>query len=267
MSKGPALNDFVAQMQKGLARTNRFFVAMPSDTPDKMIGMFCESTQLPASTMLTAPSKVFGEVREVAYERQFEPINMTFYVDSDFHVKEYFDKWHESIINPYTRAGNYYENYVKPIEIWVHNTEDKRTYAVALSECYPKSVSAVQLDYGSKEIMKLQVTMQYRNWKAVAGAAAASEAALANINNPPVIPGMGAGDPFQAIDLNMIVGDAMTTMFADSGLQGYVNDFKGFQNQFNSTVNSYKDQATAYKSKAQSVVKDKVGSYLGGLFG
>ena len=263
MSQGPVLRDFVASMQKGLARTNRFFVKMPADTPDKMVGMFCENVQLPGSTMLTTPSKVFGESREVAYERQYEPINMSFYVDSDFKVKEYFDKWQESIINPYTRAGNYYDSYVKPIEIWVHNTEDKRTYAVSLTECYPKSVSAVQLDYGSKDIMKLQVTMQYRNWKAVAGEAAASEAALANINNPPVIPGSNGADPFQAINLDMIVGDAMQNLFADSGLQGFVNDFNGFQD----SLNSYQNAAQSYKSAAQSIARDPIGSYLGGSVG
>jgi hypothetical protein len=260
MSQGPGLNAFLAQMQKGLARTNRFFVVMPSDTPDKMIGMFCENAQLPGSTLLTTPSKVFGESREVAYERQYEPINMSFYVDADFKVKEYFDKWHDSVIDPHTRAGNYYENYVKPIEIWVHNTQDKRTYAVALTECYPKSVSAVQLDYGSKELMKLQVVMQYRNWKAVAGEAAASEAALANINNPPVIAG---GDTFQALNLDAIVGNAMGSLFADSGIQGFVNDFNGFQ----SSLNSYQNAAQSYKSAAQSIARDPVGSYLGGSIG
>ena len=44
-------------------------------------------------------------------------------------------------------------------------------------ECYPKAVSAIQMDYGSKDLMKIQVTMQYKNWRGVAGEAAASESA------------------------------------------------------------------------------------------
>jgi hypothetical protein len=35
-------------------------------------------------------------------------------------------------------------------------------------ECYPKSIGAIQMDYSSKEIMKLNVVMQYRNWSSSA---------------------------------------------------------------------------------------------------
>ena len=244
MSQAPLLQDFVAEMQKGVARSNRYFVVMPD--ADRMIGLFCENTQLPGSTILTTPSKIFGESREVPYERSYEPITMSFYVDSDFKVKEYFDNWHNSIFDPYTRAGNYYEEYVKPIEIWVHNVEDKRTYALSLYECYPKSVSAVSLDYGSKELMKLQVTMQYKYWRAVAGEAAASESALANIDNPPVL---ADGDTFAALDMDNILGDLVGNYFSDSGMSSYVNQFNSFQDSLN------------------SFAKDPVGSYLGGSFG
>jgi len=246
MSQAPLLQDFVAEMQKGLARTNRFFVLLPGKETGKLMGMFCENVQLPSSTILTSPSRIFGEVREVPYERSYEPINMSFYVDSDFQVKKYFDDWHNSIFDQYNKSGKYYEEYAKQIEIWVHNVEDKRTYAVTLNECYPKSIGAIQLDYGSKEIMKVQVTMQFKNWRAVAGNAAASESALANINNPPV---QAEGDTFAELDLNNLVQGLMD----NGGLSGYLNDFQSFQNDLQSQV-----------SGLQSFAKDPVGSYLGG---
>lgn len=264
MSQAPQLKDFTAQMTKGLARTNRFFVKMPGDDNDQMIGMFCENVQLPGSTMLTTPSKIFGEAREIAYERQYEPINMSFYVDSQFRVKEFFDKWHDSIFDPYTRAGNYYTKYVRPMEIWVHNTEDKRTYAIALEECYPKSIGAIQMDYGSKEIMKLQVTMQFKYWRAIAGEAAASESALANITNPPVVAG---GDTFEALDTVNLFG----SYFQSSGFgipQDFLSDFNGFQGQLNAIQNfNVNDAISGAKSSAKQQAKDQVNSYLGGLFG
>jgi hypothetical protein len=253
MSQAPLLQDFVAEMQKGVARSNRYFVVMPNrnnsssyTSGNKLLGLYCENTQIPGSTILTSPSKIFGETREVPYERSYEPINMSFYVDSDFKVKEYFDDWHNSIFDPYTRAGNYYEEYVSNIELWVHNVEDKRTYALTLFECYPKAISPIQLDYGSKELMKLQVTMQYKYWRAVAGEAAASESALANIDNPPVL---ADGDVFAALDMDNILGNLVTNYFQDSGMSSYVNQFNSFQDSFN------------------SFAKDPVGSYLGGSLG
>ena len=250
MSQAPLLQDFVAQMQKGVARSNRYFVVMPNrnntsggDTSgNRLLGLYCENTQIPGSTILSTPSKIFGEPREMPYERSYEPINMSFYVDSDFQVKDYFDSWHESIFDPYTRAGNYYEEYVSNIELWVHNVEDKRTYALTLFECYPKAISPIQLDYGSKELMKLQVTMQYKYWRAVAGEAAASESALANLDNPPVL---AEGDTFAALDMSNILGN----YFSNSGLSGYVNQFNSFQDSLN------------------SFASDPVGSYLGGSLG
>ena len=48
------------------------------------------------------------------------------------------------------------------MEIQVQNLEDKVKYKVKLFECYPKSVSSVQMDYSNKDVMKLSVAMQYK---------------------------------------------------------------------------------------------------------
>ena len=52
-----------------------------------------------------------GEFREVPYEKLYEPINMTFYVDNDMQVKKLFDEWMSLISDPSTRTYNYYNNY------------------------------------------------------------------------------------------------------------------------------------------------------------
>ena len=35
---------------------------------------------------------------------------------------------------------------------------------MALYECYPKSINSIQLDYSAKDVMKINVTMQYKYW-------------------------------------------------------------------------------------------------------
>ena len=48
--------------------------------------------------------------------------------------------------------------------VYVYDKDDNEQYHVKLFECYPKSVSPIQMDYGSKDIMKVQVSFNYRYW-------------------------------------------------------------------------------------------------------
>jgi hypothetical protein len=36
---------------------------------------------------------------------------------------------------------------------------------ISLYEAYPKTVSAIQLDYANRDVMKIQVTMMYKYWR------------------------------------------------------------------------------------------------------
>lgn len=170
-SKSKKLTEFIANIKlDGLIRTNRYSVIM---TPPKAVGevgdirkmlMYCSDIQLPGVNVSSAQVRTFGELREAPYDRLFDNINMTFYVDNNMFVKAFFDKWINSIQNPDSRTFEYYNNYITNLTIQVEDLKDRNRYEVELRECYPKSVNAIQLSYESKEIMKLQVVMNYRNW-------------------------------------------------------------------------------------------------------
>jgi hypothetical protein len=160
--------EFISSIKsKGLARTNRFTVIMDipfvfnSDVTRKAM-MFCDQVQLPGTNFSTAQNRVFGEFRETPYEKLYEPINLNFYVDKEMLIKDMFDQWHNAIYNPGTRTFNYYDQYVTDIKIEVQDTKDTSHYFITLHECYPKSVGAVQLDYASKDVMKLSVSLAYK---------------------------------------------------------------------------------------------------------
>jgi hypothetical protein len=162
------IKEFTAAVkQSGLARTNRYAVMFTvpmvfNDDITKKALMFCDQVQLPGVNFSTAQNRTFGEFRETPYEKLYEHINLSFYVDKDMQVKELFDRWHDQIYNPTTRTFNYYDNYVTDMTIEVQSNSDQPSYWVNLHECYPKSIGAVQLDYASKDIMKLSVTMAYK---------------------------------------------------------------------------------------------------------
>lgn len=178
------LNDFIASVKTvGLARTNRYSVVM---TPPPVLNLsnisgiggsgrsrlsdlermllFCDQVQLPGLNLSTIQNRSFGEFREVPYEKLFGDLNMSFYVDQNLYVKSVFDNWFAAIQNPITRSFSYYNDYVTTMEIIVEDLADQERYSVTLYECYPKSISPVQMDYASKDIMKLNVTMQYKYW-------------------------------------------------------------------------------------------------------
>lgn len=166
------INQFIAQVKAGaMARSNRFAVlftppAGVSPANLQNILLFCDTVQIPGINYSTVQNRTFGEFREVPYERLYDAINMTFYVDVDMKVKTLFDNWINVVQNPNTRTFNYYNNYISNMIIEVQDINDNTRYEVVLYECYPKNIGAVSLDQSNKDPMKLSVTMQYKYWTA-----------------------------------------------------------------------------------------------------
>lgn len=166
------IQNFIAQVKKdGMARTNRYSVIFtpPSASVNtsnlQNVLLFCDQVQLPGINYSTVQNRTFGEFRETPYEKLFDAINMSFYVDTGLKVKYMFDEWINCVQNPNTRLFKYYNEYTTNMSIEVLDLQEKTRYEVALFECYPKNIGAIQLDQSSKEVMKLQVTMQYKYWK------------------------------------------------------------------------------------------------------
>lgn len=186
------ISDFVGQISNGLARSNRFIVNLtpPSAIAQNMFNgstgtqnsidmrtgsdysklqrilLLCDSAQLPGITLNTAQIRTFGEIREIPFEQNYEPITLTFYVDAEMNVKKLFDMWMMSTQIKDTRKFNYYDSYTTKMSVYVQDMEENNRYIVDLYEAYPKTVSAVQVDYANRDIMKLSVTMMYKYWRA-----------------------------------------------------------------------------------------------------
>jgi hypothetical protein len=160
-----SLNEFISNIKRSsLARQNRFTVSISSPTSSNanLVELFCEQALLPSLSFASQPVRTYGEQREVVYDRNFESVQLTFLVDRQMQVKSYFDNWTDQIINPYSRVAGFYDSYVRDISIITQDTKDNDTYIAVLREAYPKTISAVQLDHNSKDVMKLQVTFNYK---------------------------------------------------------------------------------------------------------
>lgn len=173
-----SLQEFIALVKNdGLIKPSHYnfrLVKYPSYFTDnrKLVSEFnklhvlCEATQLPGVQLQTMNHEEFGETREVPYQRAFDNVSLTFILDRKMIVKNFFDQWLEYVVDPVTRTHGFYDKYIGNIIIEMQDasTDSKTMYSVRLEDCYPKSISPIDLSYESKGFAKLTVSMNYRNY-------------------------------------------------------------------------------------------------------
>lgn len=168
--KAAPLSDFIAKVKKdGIAKTNRFVTrfSLPSKMVNamegaKLVELFCEQSVLTGMNIASQAVRTYGESREVTYDRVFAPINLTFLVDRKMEVVKFFNDWIDIIVDPVTRLNGYYADYVSTVDIYIQDNQNRNTYASRLYECFPKTISDIQLDSSSKDAMRLNVQFVYK---------------------------------------------------------------------------------------------------------
>jgi len=222
-TKNGNLKNFIALVKtEGLMRSSRYTVSirlpktMTSATNMRKILLFCSDVTIPGVTIATNQIRIHGEVREAPNEKMFDNANLSFYVDNNMEVKKFFDGWINSIQDPVTRNFNYYDDYVSEIQIDVEDTKDRKRYEIKMHECYPKNVGQIQVGYDQKEVMKLQVSMNYKYWT--------SRSFLAPLETKE-----SPWDRF--LKMPTINGRELTSL--PSVPENYNSNFSGFQEEYN----------------------------------
>jgi hypothetical protein len=236
------LNEFISAIAgEGLMRTSRFAVmfTLPSAIAEgqysrdmRKILLYCDNINLPGITLETTAAKTFGEHREMPYNKLFDTINMSFYVDNSMTVKLLFDNWMGAIQDPDTRIFNYYRDYTTDITIDVFDVADKSRYQVTLYQCYPKAINPVQMDYANKDVMKMTVAMQYKYWRS-------TSATNTNIGSLDIPAFSNTQDA-----LNQYLGDTAAVPST------YFTNFQQYQTGFNSFEQG---RASLFSSETASV--------------
>lgn len=178
------IDAFIANVKtRGLARPNRFQVniAFPGGIAllytSVLSNLFCEAAALPGYTVATSPHRTIGEPREIPYEPMYDPISLTFYMDSNYEIKDAFETWMSYIIDPVTKSHGYYSKYTSNILITSENVDRSIPYQVQLYEAYPKTMQTITLDQNSKDVMRLTIGLSYKYWR--------SKTAFETIRNVP----------------------------------------------------------------------------------
>jgi hypothetical protein len=80
-------------------------------------------------------------------------------------TREYFELWQSCVINVGNNTMNFYNEYVSDIKLYLQNDMGADTYGVILYECYPSSISMIDVSYASRSTpMAVQVIIGYKAW-------------------------------------------------------------------------------------------------------
>lgn len=161
----------------GYARPNRFYVAFaapktisqyyPVEKMEMVTSMVREA-QLPAIKLGTFDHRSIGPMRQLPNDVIFQPVNISFFVDDKFTVRQFFQDWISTITTNNRQSFNYLEEYSTNIQITQLNADGKPEYTVELIDAYPVTLGDMQLSAESENnIMFQNVTFSYHQWREI----------------------------------------------------------------------------------------------------
>jgi len=175
------LNQNPITREGGLAKSSHFEVMF--NFPAKLnangremeiLALRCDSISFPSRAPLSSDVKYFGPVSKRIYGYDSAPITATIILSQNLIERDFFLRWQDIAVGDARlqpqgnsgQAGNfligYYDNYVCPITINKYNESGFKTASTTLIEAYPSFVGEVTGDWGSDDILKVNVTFAYR---------------------------------------------------------------------------------------------------------
>jgi hypothetical protein len=179
---------------RGVLRPNQFVVTMGiprcmSVTPDenKVLTMRCESASIPDVALATQEIMRYGygPLESTPYTAVFSGVNLTFVLDKTSLIYRYFNRWMQSIVNfnleggslndTFTSTGiarntlnayevGYKDDYTTGVNITVFDEQTRPRIQTTLHSAYPKAISAIDLNWGSTDVVRMNVAMAFREY-------------------------------------------------------------------------------------------------------
>jgi hypothetical protein len=164
------LNDFISNVRsKDLARASRFEIVMSSASnkgSNREISLLCEEAAIPGLISTFAPTKIgnWTEYRAQGVEFFGDNATLTFYCNTDWNVREYFEAWMGTTANMESKEVGFYDDYVGEIDIYTLDRNDKRTGKWQLKEAWPRLLNLTPVSQASDAPVRVTVTLTYRYW-------------------------------------------------------------------------------------------------------
>lgn len=179
---------------RGVLRPNQFVVTVGtpkcmalSTTEGKVLTMRCESASIPDITLATQEIMRYGygPMESTPYTAVFSGVNLTFVLDRTSFIYRFFNRWMQSVVNfnldggsmdsTFTTNGSvrntlnayevgYKDDYTTSVNITVFDEETVPRIQTTLHSAYPKAISAVDLNWGSTDVVRMNVALAFREY-------------------------------------------------------------------------------------------------------
>lgn len=164
-----SLNDMVAKVRRNdMARANRFAVQINGPVPgSRDVSLLCEEAAIPGLQLTYTPQKIglWTENRVSNMEFYGDTASFTFFCETDWEVRDYFEKWMGLSVDPYTKEVAFYDDMVGEVTVYALNRIDGIVGEWSLKEAFPRVISLTPMSHGAGDgVARCTVTFSYKNW-------------------------------------------------------------------------------------------------------
>jgi hypothetical protein len=105
--------------------------------------------------------------QKMPYGFIFDDVGLTFLLDGEYTVKNFFEDWQEDIIGFNTYELEYKDTYTKQVEIEQLDKESEKViYGVKLKGAYPVTINPIELgDANANQITQVNVQLAFTDWE------------------------------------------------------------------------------------------------------
>ena len=164
------INDFKAKLAGGGARANQFKVTMPFPGYSQVGGeiedlaFLCRATSIPSMEIANIAVPFRGRAIKIAGDRTIPSWSVTVYNDTNFRLRNAFERWQNGINNMSDNEG-----LTNPVDYQVdafldHLDRNGNTIkSYTLRGVYPTAIAGIPLDYEEAgAIEQFEVTLEYQ---------------------------------------------------------------------------------------------------------
>tara|TARA_Y100000996_G_C22170308_1_gene498338 strand:- start:1 stop:525 length:525 start_codon:yes stop_codon:yes gene_type:complete len=161
--------DFKSKLAGGGARGNQFKVTCPFPGYSQVGGeieimsFLCSGAELPASTVTNVTIDFRGRAINFAGEREYAAMALTVINDTDFKLRNAFERWQNGINNHTDNEGlTNPADYMVDVFIDQLDRNGETIKSYTLRSAYPTDVGNITLGYGEAEIETFEVSLTYQ---------------------------------------------------------------------------------------------------------
>ena len=135
----------------------------------RAISLKAEAVLMPGRRVNTQPKsadQMYGPTRDLITGPLYaDDVTMTIQSTTGLDERMMLEQWQELAFNKDTYDVAYYNEYVGTLNIHLLDMNDRKTFGLQLRECFPKTITGVNLAYGpNTEITKTNVAWSFREF-------------------------------------------------------------------------------------------------------